>query len=161
MRIRTTLAATALAVAALTGCGSPAAVVATAPPAYGVTGQCYYVDDIAEAIALRAAGLCPPAWVPTLMPMTWRSQYAWYYDSPGYYNSYVPVSSRTTYVTHVHNYESSHPQAVKSAPKTAPAKVNTKPQSGQPKASFNSGSRNNGTSRPASGGGGFSGGKRK
>ncbi len=100
-------AAAALTVSAL-GAGCSRQPVAYGPAAYGETGQCYYVDDPAEAIALQAADLCPSGWVPAPMPLYWHARYAMYYDSPGYYNRYVPAQSRTVYVTHVHTFESKH-----------------------------------------------------
>jgi hypothetical protein len=99
-----TLAAAALLAA---GCAHHPPVV-YAPQAYGETGYCYYVDSPAEAIALQAAGLCPSAWAPALMPVYWHAMYAGYYDSPAYYGAYVPVGNRTTYVTNVNVFERSH-----------------------------------------------------
>lgn len=62
--------------------------------------ECYYVSSTAEAYALMNAGLCPAGSMPTLMPLSWEEEYWGYYSSPAYYNTYVPVASRTTY-THV------------------------------------------------------------
>lgn len=112
-----------LSVPVLSGCGTPAPYVGGCagtcqPPAYGADGHCYYVDDPAEVVALQAAGLCPVNWTPIIMPSPWRSQYAWYYDSPRYYGTYVPPARRTTYITHVHVYESHNPQAQRNAPTT-------------------------------------------
>ncbi len=101
--------AAALALAAATlGAGCSRQPVAYGPAAYGETGHCYYVDDPAEAIALQVAGLCPSGWVPTIMPVYWHARYAMFYDSPTYYNRYVPVATRTVYVTHVHTFETAH-----------------------------------------------------
>lgn len=89
------------------------------PAAFGQSGQCYYVDNPAEAIALQQAELCPSSWIPTVMPLFWHQQYAYYYDYPGYYNRFVPVSSRTIYVTHAHTFENTYRSQIKTASKTA------------------------------------------
>jgi hypothetical protein len=91
-------AVTAITAAALAGCSSTAEPLTYAPAAYGVAGHCYYVDDPAEALALRAAGLCPASWAPALMPVSWHEEYWDYYDSPAYYDTYVPARVRTVYV---------------------------------------------------------------
>ncbi len=100
MRIRNLAAVLATAAAVSTSaaaCSStPDAVYA--PAAYGVPGYCYYVNSPAEAVALIAAGLCPSSWVPALAPLSWQETYWDYYDSPAYYDTYVPVSYRTVYV---------------------------------------------------------------
>jgi hypothetical protein len=90
--------AAAAAVIFTAGCASTGQPVTYAPAAYGVPGHCYYVDSPAEALALRAAGLCPAAWTPTPMPLTWEEEYWDYCDSPAYYGTYVPVSARTVYI---------------------------------------------------------------
>jgi hypothetical protein len=83
-----------------------------APAAYGQNGQCYYVDSPAEAIALQNAGLCPRTWVPTLMPMAWHEMYYGFYDSPGYYNVYVPSRYRTVYVHHEVSFGRSYKSSI-------------------------------------------------
>ena len=88
------LAASLVGGAALPGCGASQPVT-YAPAAYGISGQCYYAQDPAEAVALENAGLCPRSWVPTLMPLAWHEMYYGYYDSPVYYSRYVPASRRT------------------------------------------------------------------
>lgn len=177
MKIRHLLPIVAV-LAAVAACGDPGPDVAVVPPPYGENGRCYYADDLDEVTLLRDAGRCPVNWVAYPMPDPWRAQYAWWYDSPSYYDVYVPAARRTTYVTHVKVFESSHPQAVRTPPK-----VNTKPQKGQAGGGFNAGTRPSGgdaassrrsttaakpatapryQARPASGGaGGFSSGKRK
>lgn len=94
--------ATTATVAAMAACSpSHHAVVVTSQPAaagygmaaYGQNGQCYYIDSPQEATALIAAGLCPAAWVPTLMPLAWHEEYLDYYNSP-VYQAYVPASYR-------------------------------------------------------------------
>lgn len=95
------LAAAAITAALVTaGCGSTGngQDVTYAPAAYGANGQCYYINSPAEAVALEQAGLCPAGWVPTLMPLSWEQEYYAYYDSPAYYNRYVPVRYRTVYI---------------------------------------------------------------
>lgn len=90
-----------LAAVSLTACGS-GQPVSYAPMAYGQNNQCYYLDDPAEAIALQHAGLCGPTgnyWVPTPMPLLWHQMYYPYYSSPAYYNTYVVVAHRTTFVS--------------------------------------------------------------
>ena len=64
----TRIAAALVAVAALAACSATDGTYAAAPPAYGASGACYYVDDVAEAVALQAAGLCPVNWMPAPMP---------------------------------------------------------------------------------------------
>lgn len=103
--------------AGLTACGNDS--VAYRPAAFGENNQCYYVEDPLEVVALQNAGLCPRTWAPTLMPLFWHQQYAYYYDYPGYYNTFVPVGFRTTYVTHVHTFEKTYASDIKSASKSA------------------------------------------
>jgi hypothetical protein len=72
-----------------------------APDAYGENGRCYYAYDPAEVVALQRAGLCPRTWTPVIMPVVWHSTYYMYYDSPSYYDHYIPVQRRTYYRTTV------------------------------------------------------------
>jgi hypothetical protein len=103
------IAATA---ATLTACGGSGQPVTYAPAAYGANGQCYYVDSPAEAIALERAGLCPPSWHPAPMPVSWLEEYYPYYDSPAYYDTYVPARVRTVYVTRQRSFGASHRSAI-------------------------------------------------
>ena len=112
----------ALILAAVTGvlaaCGSMAGGSYADPQMqYGEHGRCYYVDSPAEVAQLIDAGRCPVSWMPAPMPIAWHDRYAYVYDSPSYYNTYVPRANRATYVTHVRVYESAHPAAVRTAPK--------------------------------------------
>jgi hypothetical protein len=75
--------------------------VSYAPVAYGENGHCYYVTDPAEVVDLQQAGLCPRAWTPVIMPIAWHAMYYSYYDSPSYYDRYVPSARRTYYKTTV------------------------------------------------------------
>jgi hypothetical protein len=102
-------------VVALTACGGDQAQLAYQPAAYGVPGQCYYVESPLEVTSLYAHHLCPSTWAPTPMPLWWHTRYAGYYDSPSYYGTYVPASSRTIYVQHVHTFESTNAGAIRSA----------------------------------------------
>lgn len=107
--IRATVTALAIAAAGLVaGCGPAAPPLSYAPAAYGELGSCYYVDSPAEVVALQAAGLCPSAWAPVLMPLYWHARYASYYDSDRYYGAYVPAPRRSVYVTNVTVFERSH-----------------------------------------------------
>jgi hypothetical protein len=69
------------------------------PVAYGEGGHCYYVTDPVEVANLQQAGLCPRSWTPMIMPLVWHETYYSYYDSPRYYNSYIPASRRVYYRT--------------------------------------------------------------
>jgi hypothetical protein len=102
----------AMAFGGLTACGSGTPVT-YAPVAYGVPGHCYYVNSVAEAIALRAAGLCPVGWVPTLMPAYWHARYSLYYDRPAYYTRFVAAGSRDSYVSKARTFESTHASQIK------------------------------------------------
>jgi hypothetical protein len=111
------LAAAALAASALSGtiaACSASQPVTYAPAAYGVNGQCYYVNSPAEAVALEDAGLCPRSWVPALMPSAWHEEYYGYYDSPAYYTHYVPVRQRAVYVTAQRSYGTRYRSAISS-----------------------------------------------
>jgi hypothetical protein len=107
---------------ALSGC-SKSKPVAYAPTAYGMqvggVFQCYYVDSPAEVQTLIARGLCPPGSVPTHMPESWLNEYFAYYDSPAYYNTYVPVAYRTRYVGTYHTYYTQHASVIDAASKSA------------------------------------------
>lgn len=112
-RIRTLLAAllvSALALTGLTGCGG--GDVTYAPAAYGEViggiGHCYYVQDPAEVTYLYGGGLCPHTWVATLAPVYWHERYFSYYDSPAYYTHYVPVGSRTVFISTQRTFYSSY-----------------------------------------------------
>jgi hypothetical protein len=109
------IAATAVIAAALAACSNNGTPVSYAPAAYGANGQCFYDQSPAEATALLAAGLCPAGWVPTPMPLAWQEEYYSYYSSPGYYNSYVPVSYRTVYVTHETTFHTTYATQINSA----------------------------------------------
>lgn len=96
------------------------AAVSYAPAAYGVqvgnAFDCYYVDDVTEVTNMVAAGLCPANSIPTLMPLTWHETYAYYYDSPGYYNTYIPVARRSTYINvTVVNFNKQYGSQIKTA----------------------------------------------
>lgn len=114
-----TVLAAAIATLTITGCGPDSQPVTYAPAAYGVSGHCYYIDDPAEAIALENAGLCPHTWHPALMPMWWHEEYFNYYDSPAYYNRYVPVRVRTVYVTHERTFGTRYRTVIASRSKLA------------------------------------------
>lgn len=105
----------------LTACGdSDSGVpVSYAPVAYGIPGQCYYVNSPAEAVTLQAAGLCPRSWVPVLMPLAWHMMYASYYDGPGYYNRYVPVGQRNVYINKTTVFEKNYSSGISKASKNA------------------------------------------
>ena len=111
-----------IALAALAGC-SKSRPVAYAPAAYGmqVGGiyQCYYVDNPLEVQTLIARGLCPPGSVPTRMPESRLNQYFAYYDSPAYYNTYVPVGYRNAYIGTYRTYYTQHVSVIDAASKTA------------------------------------------
>lgn len=92
-----TLAAAVSAVA-LAGCGSSAP--AHAPMAsYGQNGACYYVYSPQEAYNLEAQGLCAVGAPAVQAPQSWLDEYWYYYDSPLYYDSYVPPMYRHYYTT--------------------------------------------------------------
>jgi hypothetical protein len=118
-RALTAAAALAAAGAAATGCSSETGPLTYAPAAYGVSGHCYYVNSPAEAVALQAAGLCPQSWAPTLMPVTWEDEYYSYYDSPAYYDTYVPVKVRTVYVQRETTFGKSNRTAITARSKSA------------------------------------------
>lgn len=80
-----------------------------APDAYGENGRCYYAYDPGEIRYLQDAGLCPRTWTPVIMPVYWHSMYYAYYDSPSYYDHYIPVARRTYYrTTVVRKFEVEH-----------------------------------------------------
>lgn len=108
MKLASKLAALSLgtiaASAALAGCGSSAP--AHAPMAsYGMNGACYYVYSPQEAYNLMSQGLCA-ANAPVLQaPQSWLDEYYYYYDSPLYYDTFVPPMYRHYYrVTYMPNY---------------------------------------------------------
>lgn len=75
---------------------TPAAYYQTVGNVY----ECYYTTTAQEAYNLMAAGLCPAGSIPTPMPLSFEETYWSYWSSPAYYNTYLPVSYRSTY-THV------------------------------------------------------------
>lgn len=104
-RARSPLAAllvSALVMTGLSGCGEDDEVT-YAPAAYGEViggiGRCYYVTDPAEIGYLYAANLCPHTWIAYPMPLYWHQRYFTYYSSPAYYTRFVPVGSRTVYIS--------------------------------------------------------------
>ncbi len=105
--------------AAVTGCSAATGPVTYAPVAYGISGHCYYVNDPAEAVALEAAGLCPRSWAATPMPVAWEEEYYSYYDSPAYYDTYVPARVRTVYVQRAATFGSRNHAAIVTRSKTA------------------------------------------
>lgn len=109
------------AIAALTGCSS--APVSYAPDAYGVqvggVYDCYYVNNAAEVQTLMANGLCPAGSVAYRMPESFLNEYFSYYDSPAYYNTYVPVAYRTSYESTYHVYYVQHTTVINAASKSA------------------------------------------
>lgn len=126
MKTRTAVAAVSVAAAAtVAGCGLSSAPLTYAPAAYGVSGSCYYVNSPAEAIALEAAGLCPQSWAPTLMPVVWEDEYYSYYDSPAYYDTYVPAKVRTVYVRTETTFGKTNRTAITTRSKLATYKSST------------------------------------
>jgi hypothetical protein len=81
--------------------------------------QCYYVDNPVEVQTLMNNGLCPIGSVPTRMPESWLDQYFAYYDSPAYYNTYVPGPYRSAYIGTYHTYYVQHVSVINAAAKTA------------------------------------------
>jgi hypothetical protein len=140
------------------GCGGGGQHVAYRPAAFGVPGQCYYVNSPAEAISLQAAGLCEPGWAPTIMPMAWHSMYYPYYSSPSYYRTYVPAASRTVYAQSEKSWGSSNKSSIATeakkatyqgsngktvtADKIGATKYGAGNRFGDPKTKFGGGSRN-------------------
>jgi len=118
-RIVSAAAVSLAAAAVVAGCSSAPAPLTYAPAAYGISGHCYYVDDPAEAVALQAAGLCPRSWVPTLMPVAWHEEYYAFYDSPAYYDTYVPAKVRTVYVQRQTSFGRTYRTAIATRSKTA------------------------------------------
>jgi len=121
-RIAVLIAGLFIAVATLAGC-SHAAPVSYAPAAYGVQAgsvyDCYYVYGAMEVDALIAHGYCPPGSVPTHMPDAYLNTYFSYYDSPAYYDVYVPSPVRTAYVSTYHTYYVQHTAVITTASKSA------------------------------------------
>lgn len=107
-----------LLVVGLSGCGGGTPVT-YAPVAYGEYGHCYYVDDPYEVTVLQNQGLCNRSWVPFLMPLLWHQMYYPYYSSPGYYNTFVVVSHRTTYVTTQKTFGNTYKSDISRVSKTA------------------------------------------
>jgi len=114
----TTATAMAAAILATGGCGT-AQPLTYAPAAYGQNGQCYYLNSPAEVTALENAGLCPRSWVPAPMPLSWEEEYYDYYDSPVYYDTYVPVRYRTVYVTRVTTFGRTYRSQISTLSKSA------------------------------------------
>lgn len=121
-RIATLIAGLFIAVAALAGC-SRSTPVSYAPAAYGVqvggVYECYYVSSPMEVQTLVANGYCPAGSVPTRMPDSWLDEYFSYYDSPAYYNTYVPVAYRTGYISKYHAYYLQHVTVINAASRSA------------------------------------------
>lgn len=111
-----------LALAALGGCARHR-TVSYAPAAYGMqvgnVYECYYVDNPAEVQTLIARGLCPVGAVPTRMPESRLDEYFAYYDSPAYYNTYVPAAYRTGYINTYHSYYVQHVTVINAASRSA------------------------------------------
>lgn len=136
-RLAAASVAAAITATVLAGCAHhhAVAVVTTQPASYapaaygqqvGNVFDCYYVDSPAEVAPLVAAGLCPPNAVPTMMPLIWHETYASYYDSPGYYNTYIPVARRTTFVNvTVVNFNKTYGPQITAQSKNATYKSNT------------------------------------
>lgn len=121
-RITALIAGLFIAVAALAGC-SHSTPVSYAPAAYGVqvggTYECYYVNYPDEVQTLIAHGCCPVGSVATRAPESWLDEYFLYYDSPAYYNVYVPGAYRTTYISTYHTYYVQHTTVINTASRNA------------------------------------------
>jgi len=113
-----------IAVAALAGLsGCSHTPVSYAPAAYGVQAgsvyDCYYVYGNAEVNTLIARGYCPVGSVPTRMPDSYLDTYFSYYDSPAYYDTFVPSPVRTVYISTYHTYYVQHTAVINTASKSA------------------------------------------
>jgi hypothetical protein len=121
-RVAALIAGLFIAVAALVGC-SHSAPVSYAPAAYGVQAgsvyDCYWVYGAAEVDALIAHGYCPVGSVATRMPDSYLNMYFSYYDSPSYYDTFVPSPVRTVYVSTYHTYYVQHTAVITTASKSA------------------------------------------
>lgn len=104
--------------AILTACG-PSTPTYYRPAAYGENGRCYYVQSPAEAMSLRAAGLCQASWVPYPMPLYWHLRYAGYYDSPAYSGVYVAPASRAAYTKAAQSFEKTNSAKIQTEQKRA------------------------------------------
>lgn len=103
MKFRGKAATVALSVAAagaaITGCGAGNGTYDHAPmAAYGQDNQCYYAYNPAEVNLLMREGLCDPSWAAVRAPASWLDEYYYYYDSPLYYDTFVPAQYRTVYI---------------------------------------------------------------
>lgn len=107
----------------LVACGGNDKKVAYRPVAFGENNQCYYVDNPAEAQMLINQGLCERHWAPTAMPVYWHQMYYPYYASPAYYNTYVPVATRTVYVTNQKTWGQQNKTAIAEKAKAATYKA--------------------------------------
>lgn len=88
--------------------------ISYAPSAYGEHNRCYYAYDPMEVRYLQDAGLCPRTWAAYPMPVYWHATYYMYYDSPSYYDHYIPVSRRTYYrTTVIRKFETEHRTEIK------------------------------------------------
>lgn len=121
-RIAALIAGLFIAVAALAGC-SHSAPVSYAPAAYGQqvgsTYQCFYVYGNAEVNSLIAHGYCPAGSVATRMPDAYLNTYFSYYDSPAYYDVFIPSPVRTVYISTYHTYYMQHTAVINTASKSA------------------------------------------
>jgi hypothetical protein len=124
MNLKKKVVAAGLVLAAAAGCSSSywnddSAPAYYTPSAYYQTVnnvyECYYINSMDEAYALENVGLCPRYAIPTLMPVSWEETYWDYYSSPAYYNTYVPLAYRRTYVnvTCVHFHQTYSSQITK------------------------------------------------
>jgi len=123
-RIAALIAGLFIAVAALAGLsGCSHTPVSYAPAAYGVQAgsvyDCYYVYGNAEVNTLIARGYCPAGSVATHMPDSYLDTYFSYYDSPAYYDTFVPSPVRTVYISTYHTYYVQHTAVINTASKSA------------------------------------------
>lgn len=107
--------------ATLFGCGSPGSTDYPPMQAYGPSANvCYYAYSPAEVDNLEAQGLCAQGALAVQAPPVWLDRYWYYYDSPLYYDTFVPPMYRHYYATtYARNYQRQHSSDIARLAKTA------------------------------------------
>lgn len=112
---------TAMAAVMVTGCGSSNTTDYPPLPAYGPSAnECYFAYSPGEVEYLESQGLCARGALPVQAPPAWLDKYYYYYESPLYYNTFVPPMYRHYYTTSfMPNYQRQHRADIARLAKTA------------------------------------------
>src|SRR4051794_35736576 len=106
-------------------CGNQQTHYVPAAAAFGGNGQCYMPLSVPQTYWQQIEqqyihqGWCHAGWTPTYIPMSTYETYYPYYSSGAFYNTYIPLGYRTSYVSYEHQFGTTYRSQIATLSKTA------------------------------------------